>query len=143
MAPEAAVLSACTQELSGLAELDNDVFDYIVSLLGDSDDPSKAFAVEGLTETISPFLSSSGFVEMEEEAEKVVERLSKALMMNVGLREECSTGKELYSNECRCWSLVLFPATSCCFRDILEFIRRVVSFFCCCQIYLFPTANLT
>eukprot|EP01084_Bolivina_argentea_P009055 16962_1 len=92
MPPEDAVLSACTQELSGLAELDNDVFDYIVSLLGDSEDPSKAFAVEGLTETISPFLSSCGFVEMEEEAKEVVERLSKALMMNVGLYEEFATG---------------------------------------------------
>ncbi len=95
MLPEGAVLSACTQELSGLAELDHDVFAYIVSLLGDSEDPSKAFAVGGLSETISPFLSSSGFVEMEEEAEEVVERLSKALMMNIELHEESATGKEL------------------------------------------------
>ncbi len=132
MPPEDAVLSACTQELSGLAELDNDVFDYIVSLLGGSEDPSKAFAVEGLTETISPFLSSCGFVEMEEEAKEVVERLSKALMMNVGLYEEFATGKELYSNGCKCWCLCCFLPSLVAFRGILEFMRHVVS---CCAVF--------
>ncbi len=128
MLPEGAVLSACTQELSGLTELDNDVFDYIVSLLGDSEDPSQAFAVEGLTETISPFLSSSGFVEMEEEAEEVVERLSMALMMNVGLHEEFATGKELYGNGCKCWCLFCFLPPLVVFRSILKLMRYIVSY---------------
>ncbi len=113
MLPEGAVLSVCTQELGGLAELDYDVFDYIVSLLGDLEDTSTAFAVGGLTEMVSPFLCSSGFVETEEEAEEVVERLSKALMIKIGLHEECATGKELQQ-----WVLMLvvflLPALSCC-----------------------------
>lgn len=76
-----AVRAVLEAELGGLKELDEDIFEYLSSMLADA----SPWDDDYMKESVAPFLLSSGFLEEEEDAESAAEKLAVALRASTGL----------------------------------------------------------